>query len=379
MTETQSLPARIMVVDDQPENLELLSQLLQRKGYEVIACTSGQRALDVLETADVDLILMDVNMPEMNGYETVAIIKQQDRFRATPVIFVSAIEETNIKMKAFLAGGVDYVTRPYQVKELLARISAHLRVIQQRSAESPAQEREISHLREINQVKNDMIYLVSHDLQGPISVIVSHVDLLRRRDPEYWQVHPKSNDYLNIIRDTSLRMARFVSDLLDVMRIEASGNMAPQLTSLDMLLTQCYQDVQPLAVNRSIRLVYQPPEDNPTLMLVHQLFTQAVVNLMSNAIKYTDEGGEVTLYTERTASEIRIVVQDTGLGIPEEDLPYLFDRFYRVPTAQHRTREGTGLGLAIVKMIAEQHGGSVSVQSQLGQGSRFTIHLPYPG
>jgi signal transduction histidine kinase len=379
MTEATPPTARIMVVDDQPENLELLAQLLRRKGYEVIACTSGLQALARLETAEVDLILMDVNMPEQNGYETVAIIKQQDRFRATPVIFVSAIEETNIKMKAFLAGGVDYVTRPYQVKELLARISAHLRVTQQRSAESQEHEREISHLRETNQIKDDMIHVVSHDLQNPISVIVSHVDLLRRRDPEYWQLHPKSNEYLDTIRDTALRMARFVSDLLDVMRIEAADKPAPQLTSLDMILTQCHHDTQPLAANRSIRLLYQPPQDNPTLMLVQPLFSQAVVNLISNAIKYTDEGGEVVLYTERDATELRIVVRDNGLGIPEEDLPHLFHRFYRVASPSHRTREGTGLGLAIVKMIAEQHGGSVSVESQLGRGSRFTIHLPYPG
>jgi signal transduction histidine kinase len=318
------------------------------------------------------MILMDVNMPQLNGYEAVERIKKDERHKETPVIFVSAIEETNVKMKAFLAGGVDYVTRPYQFKELLARITTHLKIY----ARTDRQRRQIAELQEVNQLKDDLLSVVAHDLQNPISVIVTYVDLLKRRDRDYLIENPQSRETLDNIKDTAMRMARFVGDLLDVIRIESQENVSVQNVALNELLHQCYEDGVLLGDHKNIKMEHVPLGTPVTMRLPSQLFSQAIINLLSNAVKYSYDQSSIHLIAERDDNEVRVIVQDTGLGIPAEAIPNLFKRFYRVDTADHQARSGNGLGLAIVKLAIELSGGTISVTSELGKGSKFVVHLP---
>ena len=363
---------RILVVDDQVENLEMLGQLLRRKSYDVLTANSGQQAIDLLQNEDIDMILMDVNMPHLNGYEAVERIKKTERHKDTPVIFVSAIEETNVKMKAFLAGGVDYVTRPYQFKELLARITTHLKI----HARTGRQRRQIAELQEVNQLKDDLLSVVAHDLQNPISVIVTYVDVLKRRDRDYLIEHPQSRETLDNIKDTAMRMAQFVGDLLDVVRIESQETVSAQTVILNDLLQQAYEDGNLLSEPKQIKLIHTPLEMRISMMLPAHLFAQAVANLLSNAVKYSHDRSNIHLYTEKDTSEVRVIVRDEGLGIPLDAMPFLFKRFYRVESMEHQSRSGNGLGLAIVKLAVELSGGSISVESEMGKGSKFTIHLP---
>jgi signal transduction histidine kinase len=368
-------PARILVVDDQVENLTLLSQMLQRKGYEVLTVLSGSRALDLLKTQMVDLILMDVNMPEENGYDICFKIKEDVRFRDVPVIFVSAIEDTTIKIKAFQAGGVDYITRPYQVRELLARVQTQINIRFQQQQVTQSKQEEISQLHQKNQLKDDFLRMVTHDIQNPLSVIVSYTELLKRRDPQYWVDNTRSGEYLEIIKSTALKMAQFVADMLDLARIEARETVSREMVSVSSLLNICMEDVRVMADQKRINLIYERPDATLKLFLSQQLFSQVILNLLSNAIKYTNEGGEVHLYTLQTEKSVQIVVKDSGIGIPAEALPQVFERFFRVDTNEHRSRSGSGLGLAIVKMIVEQHGGTIDVQSESGKGSQFTVTI----
>jgi two-component system, sensor histidine kinase and response regulator len=367
--------ARILVVDDQLENLTLLSQMLQRKGYEVLTVLSGSRALDLLKNQMVDLILMDVNMPEENGYDICFKIKEDVRFRDVPVIFVSAIEDTTIKIKAFQAGGVDYITRPYQVRELLARVQAQINIRFQQQQATQSKQEEITQLYQKNQLKDDFLRMVTHDIQNPLSVIVSYTELLKRRDPKYWVDNARSGEYIEIIKSTALKMAQFVADMLDLARIEAHETITREMVSVGTLLNICIEDVRVMAEQKRINLIYDAPDATLQLFLAQQLFSQVVLNLLTNAIKYTNEGGEVRLYTVQTENNVQIVVKDTGIGIPTEALSQVFERFFRVDTNEHRSRSGSGLGLSIVKMIVEQHGGTIEVISETGKGSQFTVTI----
>jgi two-component system, sensor histidine kinase and response regulator len=367
--------ARILVVDAQLENLTLLSQMLQRKGYEVLTVLSGSRALDLLKNQMVDLILMDVNMPEENGYDICFKIKEDVRFRDVPVIFVSAIEDTTIKIKAFQAGGVDYITRPYQVRELLARVQAQINIRFQQQQATQSKQEEITQLYQKNQLKDDFLRMVTHDIQNPLSVIVSYTELLKRRDPKYWVDNARSGEYIEIIKSTALKMAQFVADMLDLARIEAHETITREMVSVGTLLNICIEDVRVMAEQKRINLIYDAPDATLQLFLAQQLFSQVVLNLLTNAIKYTNEGGEVRLYTVQTENNVQIVVKDTGIGIPTEALSQVFERFFRVDTNEHRSRSGSGLGLSIVKMIVEQHGGTIEVISETGKGSQFTVTI----
>lgn len=364
--------ARILAVDDRPENLDLMRHMLQRKGYDVICAFNGTEALALLDAQTVDLILMDLYMPNQSGDEIVRLIKQDARFVDTPVIYVSAIETASAKLRAFTAGGVDYITRPYQVSELMARIETHLG-IRQTAAE---QQRQIDQLRERNELKDNMLYVVAHDLQNPITVIASYVELLQLRDHEYWDKNERSREYLDKIRATALRMGQFVNELLDVMKIENSEPTDIALTNLNQLLYACCQELRPLATSRAITMELKTPATDLYARVMPQLFQQAVVNLLANAIKYSDDDTVILVSLAADETVIRIQVQDHGLGIPEDALPLIFNRFYRVNSVQHRQRSGNGLGLTLVKLIVEQNGGTISVISHLNEGSTFTIELP---
>jgi two-component system, sensor histidine kinase and response regulator len=309
-----------------------------------------------------ELVLLDVRMPGMDGYEVCRRLKEDPSSRDIPVIFISAGSDMADKVEGFRCGGVDYVTKPFQVEEVLARVATHLALARQR--------REIAGL---SALKDHLIRTISHDLRNPLTIVLGNTEYLLSGGAL------AGDDARAMIADVHQRgqeMLRLVSDLLDLSRIRDGMPLQAQELDLEALLIRQAAGAETAARGRGVLLRVEGSREKVTVKADSERIGQVVANLLSNAIKYTPAGGSVTLSAMREADHATLAVQDTGLGIPAASIPRLFEPFYRVPGREHQQAEGTGLGLSIVKAIVDQHLGEIRVESEPGHGSRFTVLIP---
>jgi signal transduction histidine kinase len=355
---------RILIVDDSAENLKVLHGLLKAEGYTVLTAMRGEVALRAAVTPPPpELVLLDVRMPGLDGYEVCQRLKADASTRDIPVIFISAGSDVADKVEGFRCGGVDYVTKPFQVEEVLARVATHLTLSRQR--------REIAAL---SSLKDQLIRTISHDLKNPLTVVLGATEFLLSRLESLSDAEGRS--LIADVHERGEEMLRLVTDLLDLSRIEEGMPLQIEAVGLAGLLAQQAAQAERAARGRGVMLSVEDAPEEVVVAADPGRIGQVVANLLSNAIKYTPAGGRVTLSVMRLEGYGGLSVHDTGLGIPTESIPHLFESFYRVPEAQHREAEGSGLGLSIVKAIVDQHRGDVRVESEPGLGSRFTVLLP---
>ena len=366
-------PASLLIVDDQPVNADLLTTILQNRGYATVTVYSGAEALAAVETHPIDLVLLDVSMPVMDGYQVCAALKADVRFSAIPVIFVSAISDVRVKVEGFQVGGVDYITKPYQREELLVRVHTHLELRRHQQEIERLQQQEIIRLQEVSKLKDDLLQMVSHDLKSPLSAIKGGIAVLEMTLGTTIQSNQRANTSLDIIRRSTNRMLQLVLNVLDVARLEGRLIARYETVNLIPFLQQHIEDIKYAAQAKQLQLNFSPPTGDCQVALAPHLFTQVIDNLLANAIKYTPAGGTVELAVDVTETSVAISVIDSGIGIPTEAVPHLFEKYFRVDA----DFSGTGLGLAIVKSIVELHEGTVTVESTFGQGSRFTVTIPH--
>lgn len=376
MTFETSTPEQILIVDDAEVNAELLSEYLSGLGYQAQVAHDASQALIQLEQFPIDLILLDINMPGIDGYTFCQQLKAAPTYKHIPVIFVSALNATFNKVRAFEVGGADYVSKPLVLDEVRVRIETQLQRLRQQHEIEQLRQAEITQLKEINQLKDEMLRIASHDLKSPLSSIIGYTDLLKMEMREKDQLDADNARHLEGITQSANKMLRLIRDLLDLSRIEGSIPLEVMPINLTEYLQVAYNEFAIQALEHAQRLVYSPPPSPLMITVSPERFYQAVSNLLSNACKYTPDGGTVSFGYEQRGEEVAIWVSDTGIGIPTDAIPQLFGKFYRVQTAEHRKRTGTGLGLSIVKAVIEQHGGQINVESELGKGTRFTIRLP---
>jgi two-component system, sensor histidine kinase and response regulator len=312
-----------------------------------------------------DIILMDVNMPGKNGYEVCSALKASPRFNGIPVVFISAIHDTEVKTQAFKVGGVDYITKPVHRDEVLARVRTHL----------DTRRRQVE-MERLQQQKDDMLRMVSHDLKNPLSSILNAEKLLALKLRDVIADSPMVAESLDIIERNVGKMMSLIRDLLDVSRVESTVEIQMEPVWASAYLNKHLNDFKLEAKGKRIELRFVPLTPDVQVWLAPRRFGQVLTNLISNAIKYTREGGTVEVAATVEAQQFVIGVRDNGLGIPTTAIPHLFDKFYRVPTDAHLEQNGSGLGLAIVKTIVEQHNGKIYVESVLGQGTTFTVAIP---
>lgn len=380
-TMTDNAP-HILIADDNPANVELLSAILTEHGYQVYYAYQGRDALDMAQRLQPDLILLDVTMPGMDGYEVCRTLKSDPIFSDTPVIFISAGDNLQQKLNAFQAGGVDYISKPFQTREVLARIQTHLELHYRRLEVERLRQSEVAHLNKINQMKDDVLKMVSHDLKNPLGRIMGGMELLSLElDDSLSSDAPYRESIMEkveMIRAASQKMRQMLDDMLRLARSESKEIQTFKPIALSKYLADILKEFDMAAHVKNITLKLDTVHDALTVYISPDVFAHAVQNLLANAIKYTPEGGQVTLGATSDGREISIYVKDTGLGIPPEDIPRLFDKFFRVQRSEHVRNSGVGLGLSIVKAIVDQHQGRVDIQSTLGQGSTFAILMPLP-
>ncbi|WP_421774543.1 hybrid sensor histidine kinase/response regulator [Gracilimonas sp.] len=367
----------ILIVDDTPANLRLLSHVLSKEGYEHIEASDGREAMELAEKHEPDLILLDIMMPDISGFEVVKSMKSNQLLEDIPVIFLSSLSDTEDKVQGFKYGGVDYITKPFQKEETLARIRTHLQI---RSLQKQLNER-INILREreielsrLNQKKDDLVRTVSHDIKNPLTGIIGLVKLMRDSDKISAE---EQTQMLSVIEESGTNLLNLVREVLD----RESKKIEPEVlnystVSITDLLERVISMNKAKSVVKNVKLDYTVSPAGIELEADQNKLEIAINNLVSNALKFTPSGGKVAVHVTENDSSIEIKVQDTGIGIPEKLQEDLFTNAKKSSRNGTNGEVGTGLGLDIVQLYVESHNGEICVESELDAGTTFFIKIP---
>ncbi len=348
----------LLLVDDVPTNLKVLFSYLKELGFKIRIARDGHDALMQVTLAKPDLILLDVMMPKMDGFETCRHLKENPETADIPVIFMTALTDVVDKVKGFEIGAVDYITKPIQQEEVLARINAHLTVRKLQQA-----------LEQQNVELEAFAHTVAHDLKNPINAIVNYLALSQEELGE--QVSQNALKFIANAEQAAWKMVNIINALL-LLASSRKGDVEMQSLEMAKIVTQVQQRLA-LLITESQAVITMP--DNWLVARGYAPWIEEVwANYISNAIKYGGKPPQMTLgFTENDNGMIQFWIDDNGEGLTLEEQQRLFIPFTRIGQARI---EGHGLGLSIVQRIVERCGGQVGVESTQGQGSRFYFTLP---
>ncbi len=360
----------ILLIDDLPDNLKLLGEMLQTEGYNIRLVTTGAQALKVAEQDKPDLILLDILMPKMDGYEVFRQLKENAELKDIPVIFISALNDTENIVKALQSGGMDYITKPFQSEEVLARVRTHLQLRQQ-SRELQEQSKQ---LRELNASKDKFFSIIAHDLRSPFNSIIGFSEILLENAVK--KNYDVMEEYSEIILMSSRRAMDLLSNLMEWTRSQ-TGRMDfnPGKVELVQLITGIGQLFHGIAEQKSIGIILEIPE-SVTIYADQDMLSTVLRNLISNAIKFTYFGGKITVSVQENPEEITVSIRDSGVGMKKEKLEKLFRIDSDSSTLGTNKEKGTGLGLILCKEFIEKHNGKIWVESEFGKGSVFRFTIP---
>ena len=401
----------ILIVDDSLESLQLLSNNLSEQGYQIRGVAKSKLAIRTAKLSPPDLILLDIKMPEINGYEVCEKLKADEQTRSIPVIFISALDEVIDKVKAFQLGAVDYITKPFQVEEVLARIEHQLTIqrlqrqlqeqqqqlqLQNQQLQQEIQERKKAEEKAAaaSQAKSQFLANMSHELRTPLNAILGFTQVMRRDS----ELSNEQQEYLNIIHRSGEHLLELINDVLDLSKIEA-GLIVLNEKSFDLyrLLDNLEEMFLIKAEQKELKLIFRVSPDVPQYIKTdEQKLRCCLINLLINAIKFTNRG-QITLNVDidnrgiksetiTSLNQLNIVeqnniessllfsVSDTGLGIAPEEIDKLFDAFVQTSLGI-KFAEGTGLGLSITQKFVQLMEGKITVDSILGEGTTFKFNI----
>jgi two-component system, sensor histidine kinase and response regulator len=351
------MPETILIVDDTPANLGVLVETLGCAGYQLMVAEDGEEALAQTEQTEPDLILLDVMMPGLDGFETCRRFKRRATTRDVPVLFMTALHETADKVKAFAAGGVDYITKPIEHEEALARVRTHLALRRLRRE-----------LEEQLALKERFIRIASHDLRNPLCLILMAGESARKQP----DVPAAVDRQLESIGESATQMRRIIDTFLELRAPSAAAGRV----DLNLLADAVSRQHAPAAERKQIALTTELASVLPLARCDAALTYQAVTNFTSNALKFTPPGGRVTILTRAENSHVRVEVRDTGPGVPASERAELFREYARLSPRPTGGEESNGVGLAIVKHLVESQAGAVGAEFPPEGGSVFWFELP---
>ncbi|MFL5241779.1 MAG: response regulator [Gemmataceae bacterium] len=375
----------ILVVDDMPEKLMAMESILESLDQNVIQVNSGRDALRHLLEKDFAVILLDVNMPDMDGLETAAMIRRHKRCSNTPIIFITAYPDEMLTAQGYSLGAVDYILSPVVPEILRTKVSVFVDLfkkteqVKQHAEERLALQREQlarAAAEEANRKKDEFLAVLSHELRNPLAPIRNALHIFRLSKLE----NPMLEEARNVMERQVQQLGMIVDDLLDVFRIATRKiELTRETVDLSELVRLAVEDHRASLTSDRRKLVVQVAQDPVWASIDRRRISQVLSNLLHNAVKFTNAGDEITIKLESDllARQCLITVRDTGIGISEELLPKIFEIFTQGEQGIDRKRGGLGLGLALVKGLVELQGGSVRVASRgVGQGAEVGIILP---
>lgn len=361
----KSQPDTILVVDDSPDNVLLVQSILEEEGYEIDVAEEGETAIEKVNATPPQLILLDVMMPGMDGFEVTERIRQEEDLPFIPILLITAYDQPSVA-KGLDSGADDFIRKPVELEELLARVRSLLRL-----------KHSVDERDEIARQRADFVSRLTHDLRTPLVAADRMLNLFQ--EGALGEMSPQMEEAVATMTRSNRNLLDMVNTLLEVYRFEA-GRKVLNFATVDVkeIINEVIQELNPLAEEKglSLKKLDEIDENQSTQVEGDRLELRRVfTNLVGNAIKFTDEGTvEVRLKpsSEATTPQLMIEVEDTGPGVSAEDQKTLFERFRK---GKHRN-SGSGLGLHLSQRILESHHGSITLDSEVGKGSTFTVKLP---
>jgi len=383
------MKTNILMVDDQPAKLLSYETILGSLGENLIRATSGQEALNQLLKHDVAVVLMDVCMPDLDGFELASMIRQHPRYQKTAIILISAIHLADIdRIKGYEVGAVDYVPVPVIPEILRAKVSVFVDlyrktrelemlnlVLEERVTERTADLAALAaRLQETDRRKDQFLATLAHELRNPLAPIATAAKILQRKsltDPDVQLAQ-------RVIDRQSAHLTRLVEDLLDLSRISRNKlELRPERTDLATVIQAALETSRPVIEQLQHKLTVSLPDEpiyvDADVVRLSQVFT----NLLNNGAKFTQPGGDISLTVEADDDTVAVKIKDTGIGILPEHLPRIHEPFYQLDAPIEKSQGGLGIGLTLVWQLVEMHHGTVTVQSEgPDRGSEFVVRLP---
>ncbi|HEY3783894.1 MAG TPA: response regulator [Steroidobacteraceae bacterium] len=418
----------ILLVDDQPSRLLTYESILAELSQNLVCARSGLEALDKIMRHEFAVVLLDVSMPDMDGFEVARLIHEHPRFEKTPIIFVTGVHVSELdRLKGYKLGAVDYVAIPVVPEILRSKVAVLVELFLKRrelvelnrtlalanaqlaeanttlqaekrreleamnvhlqrantgleqanqtlQSEIAERKRVEQALKEADRHKDEFLAMLAHELRNPLAPILNAVQLMRMRP----MTDPQLTWSREVIARQLSQLTRLVDDLLDVSRITRGKiNLSREPVELAMLAARAVETVQPMISEREHQLTVELPQEPVHVYGDPLRLTQALGNVLGNAAKYTDRGGRITLRARRDGAEAEVRISDSGIGIPAALLPNIFNMFTQLNHFPERPQTGLGIGLSLVRRLLDMHGGSITAHSDGdGQGSEFVIRLP---
>jgi two-component system, sensor histidine kinase and response regulator len=360
----------ILVVDDNKENLKVVSNFLKEIGYQIALSLGARDALKILQENDIDLILLDIMMPEVDGYTLCSQIKADHRLKDIPVIFLTAKTDTSDLVEGFRVGGVDYITKPFQKEELIVRVRNHIELAYSRRQIIEQSEQ----ILKINKTKDRLYSVIAHDIKSPFANITM---LLTTVSDGY--LEPGTDEYNEILQSLSTSTKEtyaLLENLLQWTRSQTGDlECAPEVLPLNEIVGRAIRFLKPTAIKKLIQLE-DILEDELMIKADRNMMHSVLQNLIANAIKFTEEGGSVHVKANKKTDQVIIKVIDTGVGMSDDMQNKLFIEGQHFSTHGTNSEKGSGLGLLIVKDFIRRNHGTLNIESQPGKGTTFTVALP---
>jgi two-component system sensor histidine kinase/response regulator len=362
----QFQPARILVVDDQPANLQIVGTVLGNMGHEIIPAADGPTALKRVALRTPDLILLDLLMPDMNGYEVCIQLKLNPDWKDIPVIFLSAADDKDLIVRALNSGGLDYITKPFNQAELISRVQTQL-------ALKTARDR----LKQLAEDKDELLGILAHDLKNYLGGINMSAELMssqikRFNDKRLTQLSD------NMIRSSGLAMA-FVKEFLANSAMDHGFTLNPAAVNLSVIAAAAVEQYQEAARQKKIKILTDFTAKAVVATADAFALDQILDNLISNALKFSPPGKRIHVSVRLAGGHAECVIRDEGPGFTVEDKARMFRRYSRLSARPTGGEPSTGLGLSIVRKLVLAMNGDLLCESDPGQGAAFTIRLPCPG
>ncbi len=361
-----------LVVDDSGVARHIVSEYLRREGLTIIQAEDGVEALDILHrrAGEIDIVITDLVMPRMDGCQLTRSIRGELNLSDLPVIFLTANSDQSELLKVFKAGATDHLVKPFAKEELLARITVHL----ERNRLSQNLRNMVDELTDLNRMKDNLLAVCSHDLRSPLNGILGFADMLLEK--EY--LDSEDREGLTHIKSSGNVLLGLINDILDLSKAKAEqAELKMDPIVLSRVIQTSINSLGQMAAGKSQTIQLQDPCEGAIIMGNASGLGRVFNNLLSNAIKFTPENGTIHLTIEPAPSnKVHVKIIDTGIGIAEDKIPYLFDQFTSTSQSGTSGEVGTGLGMSIVKEILEKHGVPIEVESEAGKGTCFTLTFP---
>jgi signal transduction histidine kinase len=363
---------RVLVVDDEPLILRNLDVLLTKKGCRVTTASTGVEGLAKARENPPDAILLDVVMPDMDGYQVCRRLKAEPALQHIPVLLITALNDVFSKVKGLDAGADDFISKPFNEAELRARLWAHLR----NKHLHDQLEASFHRLKELEEMKESLTHMIMHDVSSPLTAVHFGLEATLEALDAGNAFSPSHERMLRTAMIACRRVIDMLRDVLMVQRLEEKKfPLQPALINLADVTSRCLSFLEPSGAAAGVTMRAEIDPSVPAVMADEALLTRVIMNLVANGLKFTPRGGHVSVIFHRASdAEVEGQVTDDGIGIPANQLTRIFDKY--VQAQGHHARAGVGLGLTFCRYAIEAHGGRIWAENNATNGSRFIFRLP---